>query len=166
MRKVDDGTHIDVAELDAIVKGLNLAIKWQLKKIRLVTDSATVHGWLQSLLTANHRIKVKVKGMEEMLMRRRLAMISELREEHGLDINVELVKSASNWADALTCVPQTWLKESRPCLVEELHRRHHFGVSKSLCFASQVDPAITHAEVKTVVESCKECASIDPAPTR
>ena len=68
LHKVDDGTHIDVAKLDAIVKGFNLAIKWQLKEITLVTDSATVHGWLQSLLTASHWIKVM--GMAEMLVHR------------------------------------------------------------------------------------------------
>ena len=51
LRKKNDGTHINVVELDAALKGINLALKWQLKRMTLVTDSATVHGWLQSVLT-------------------------------------------------------------------------------------------------------------------
>ena len=40
VRKNNDGAHINVAELDAIVKGVNLAVKWQLRKLTLVADSA------------------------------------------------------------------------------------------------------------------------------
>ena len=37
----DDGTHINVAELDAVLKGVNMAILWVAKKIHLMTDSQT-----------------------------------------------------------------------------------------------------------------------------
>ena len=48
LRKKDDGTHINVAELDAGIKGVNLALKWWSKKATLATDSATVHSWLHA----------------------------------------------------------------------------------------------------------------------
>ena len=51
LRKRDDFNHINVAELEAAIKGINLAIKWGLNNIELVTDSATVHRWIQLTLT-------------------------------------------------------------------------------------------------------------------
>lgn len=47
MRKVDDGAHIYLAELDAVILGVNLALKWKFKTLTLYTDSATVFGWLK-----------------------------------------------------------------------------------------------------------------------
>lgn len=71
---VEDGTwlrperntsHINVAELEAAIEGINLAIRWDMKNIRLITDSATVHGWLKAVINRTHRIKVG--GLTEML---------------------------------------------------------------------------------------------------
>ena len=45
LRKKEDNTHINVAELEAVVKGVNLALKWNIR--RLQTDSTTVFGWLK-----------------------------------------------------------------------------------------------------------------------
>ncbi|KHJ39815.1 zinc knuckle [Trichuris suis] len=39
----DEARHINMAELDAVIKGINLALSWQMKEIELMTDSATVH---------------------------------------------------------------------------------------------------------------------------
>ena len=165
LRKKDDGAHINVAELDAVLKGLNLALKWELEKVRVKTDSATVYGWLQSTLSRSRRIKTS--GIAEMLVRRRLAMITELRDAYGMEITVELVRSAVNKADALTRVPQAWLHAKRPAIsLETLHRRHHFGVKRTLHFARQVDPSVTRTQVQAVVKACRECASVDPAPIR
>lgn len=52
LQKKDDYNHINVAELDAVLKGVNLALKWRLQDIEIRTDSATVVGWLNSVLTA------------------------------------------------------------------------------------------------------------------
>ena len=49
MREENDCAHINVSELDAVVQCVNMAIKWNLKNIALVTDSTTVHGWLTSV---------------------------------------------------------------------------------------------------------------------
>ncbi|KRZ83029.1 hypothetical protein T08_13209 [Trichinella sp. T8] len=86
----DDAQHINMAELDAVIKGLNLAISWQMRRIRLMTDSATVHRWVMDGLSGKARLKTKASG--EMLIRRRSW------------------KSTYNKADELTCVPRRWLK--------------------------------------------------------
>lgn len=46
LRKENDATHINVAELEAVNRGINLALKWNSKKLNLLTDSVTVYGWL------------------------------------------------------------------------------------------------------------------------
>ena len=80
LRKQTDVTHINVAELEAIVKGLNLAVKWGLTVVEVMTDSATVLGWLNSVLVEDCR--VKMTGMSEMLVRRRLAVVEETAKEY------------------------------------------------------------------------------------
>ena len=70
MRKKDDNAHINLSELDAILKGVNMALKWSVSDINIKTDSATVYGWLNSSLYSTHTIKTK--GMNEMLSRREL----------------------------------------------------------------------------------------------
>lgn len=34
----EDSSHINMAELDAVIKGLNLALAWRMKKIDRATD--------------------------------------------------------------------------------------------------------------------------------
>ena len=47
LRKKDDSTHINVAELDAMMKGINLALKWGLQAVEIKTDLATVASWIK-----------------------------------------------------------------------------------------------------------------------
>ena len=47
MRKSDDFNHINVAELEAVLKGINLCVKWGLKDIIIKSDSAIVVGWVK-----------------------------------------------------------------------------------------------------------------------
>lgn len=42
----DNSLHINMAELDEAVRGVNLAIAWGMKSIELRTDSATVYRWI------------------------------------------------------------------------------------------------------------------------
>lgn len=42
MRKKTDANHINVTELKAVMKGINLSLQWQLKNTEVKTDSATV----------------------------------------------------------------------------------------------------------------------------
>ena len=41
--------HINVAELDAVLKGINLALKWGLQEIEISTNSAMVCGSMKSI---------------------------------------------------------------------------------------------------------------------
>ena len=47
LRKQNDSQHINMSELDAAIKGINMTMKWGRRKMTLFTDSATVNGWLR-----------------------------------------------------------------------------------------------------------------------
>ncbi len=114
-------------------------------------------------MIGSHR--AKVAGISEMLVRCRLSMVSELREEYGLDITLRLVRSKENKADILTRVSQAWLRSKQPSeVLTKLHKQHHFGVRRSLYFSQQLDPSVSYADVEAVVRACPDCASVDPAP--
>ena len=100
LRKKDDFNHINVAELEAALKEINLAIKWGLKSIELVTASATAHRWIQLTLTEKQR--VKTKGADEIMVKRRLGVLRSLVDVCGLNIAVTLVPSHENKSDVLT----------------------------------------------------------------
>uniref|UniRef100_A0A5S6QB38 RNase H domain-containing protein n=1 Tax=Trichuris muris TaxID=70415 RepID=A0A5S6QB38_TRIMR len=71
-----DTCHINMAELDAVIMGLNLALTWQMKKIELITDLATVHRWISDGLSG--RTRLKTKAPSEMLIRRRVGLVLSL----------------------------------------------------------------------------------------
>ena len=39
----NDAKHINLAKLDAVLKGINLALQWQCKVLHVKTDSVCVH---------------------------------------------------------------------------------------------------------------------------
>ena len=94
----DDGNHINLAELEAVVRGLSCGVKWGLKMMKVMTDSATVYGWVNSVINDS-----KVGGLGEMLARRRLSMVAELTSLYELHIDVILVKSEAIF---LMCSPE------------------------------------------------------------
>ena len=67
LRKKTDNTHINVAELDAVLEGMNLAVDWGCSSLVLHTDSQVVYKWLNSTL-ANK--KVNVSGLHRKLVQR------------------------------------------------------------------------------------------------
>lgn len=179
----DDSGHINMAELDSVVKGLNLVLAWKIKSIELLTDSSTVHRWLSDGLTGKSRLKTKAAS--EMLIRRRIGVVMSLVEEYKLDLRVTLISSGNNKADALTRVPRRWLSRfqtgptlSPPLcavagemtaeeLVKEVHHScGHPGVRRTLYFAKRRDPQVTRRLVQDTVGNCQVCKSIDPAPTK
>ena len=182
LRKEDDGSHINLAELNAIVKGTNLALKWGAKELTVLTDSATVHSWLSSLLTKDR--KIRVSGMSEMLVKRRLAVLDETMESYSVVWSVKLISSQSNKADSLTRIPKEWLSRNThissavipDCsssdhqkllqTITRIHNMHHRGIDVTQYFASQVIPNVTADAVKSVVERCDICKSVDPHPRR
>ncbi|XP_065181850.1 uncharacterized protein LOC135812405 [Sycon ciliatum] len=96
LRPSDDKRHNN-AELDAVIKGLNLASHWGLQRLVVKTDSKTVHSWLVSMLQDVER--VKVGGLHELLVRRRVQIIQEIVKVAGMEVIVACVPSAENRAD-------------------------------------------------------------------
>ena len=172
MRKADDYHHINVAELEAVLKGINLGIKWGLQDMVVMTDSATVYGWIK--LTMSEERRIKTSGAAEILVRRRLATLRALMDEVGFSLRVSLVPSKDNKADVMTRVKKEWLSAATTCqtacaslnAVREMHNQHHMGVERTLFLARQIDPSVTKHDVKSVVKSCERCRSVDPAPVR
>ena len=169
LRKSTDCAHINVAELDAVLKGVNLALKWKLREIEVMTDSATVLSWLRSVITADHGIKTY--GAAEMLIKRRLAVFADLIATFDLRVTVTFVRSEVTRADALTRVKKTWLQaeDNEPVCaasVDALHGQHDFGVERTLYLARLVKPTLARADVERCVRNCTKCQSIDPAPVQ
>lgn len=186
LRKEGDCAHINVAELEAVLKGVNLGIRWGLKEMELVTDSATVAGWVGSVIRDAKR--PKVSGLGEMLVKRRLGMLSELISGYGLALSISLVPSSLNKADVLTRVPKRWLKgvvsrqeevvcagvsesETRDgdmkAAVTRSHERHHLGIKRTFFLAKkELGNEVTQAVVEDVVRGCDPCHRIDPAPVK
>ena len=110
----NDTQHINLAELNAALKGVNLALQWEERVLHLVTDSACVHRWISDTLTGKARVNTRAAG--KMLVRQQLGTLRSLVKEYGLNIDVKLVKSCQNRADSLTRVLRRWmdlLKEGR-----------------------------------------------------
>ena len=155
------------------MKSINLALKWGLQAEEIRTGSATVASWIKSEGSGDKRIKSE--GSAEMLIKRRLGALGDLIREFGLKITVTLVQSQKNKADMLTRVKKAWIQEKKDrallCFVGEnlkdLNNMHHFGKEKKMLYlARKVNPNIMMEAVQEVVKQCKECQSIDPAPTR
>ena len=49
LRPTNDAQHINLT--DVTVKGLNLALQWQVRIVHLHTDSVCVYHWLTDALT-------------------------------------------------------------------------------------------------------------------
>lgn len=182
LRKKNDGSHINMAELDAVINGLNLAVKWQATDVEIVTDSATVFSWLKSTLSDRH--KIRTHGMSEMLVKRRLQVVKELCTKFGMTVSTRWVQTAKNKADVLTRVRKRWLEKiarsgieekvvevvekccaAAKCdLVAKVHGVHHLGVDRTLFLAKLKDSTVTRADVQEVVSRCSRCKSVDPAP--
>lgn len=175
MRPKKDSRHINCAELDAVIRGLNMALRWGHRKLMIKTDSATVRGWLEATLRKTHN--VKTRALSEVLIRRRLEILRAIVEEESLDVEVELVRSSNNKADQLTRVPARWLQrekndEAVPVSlvtlgdVANLHKDCHFGVEKTLELAREkYGESVSRTMVKKVVSRCEACARVDPSLT-
>ena len=167
MRGVDDTAHINLAELDAVIKGVNLTVAWGFHKFTLNCDSATVVGWLKRVW--NRTGNVHTRALGELLVRRRLDLLRQVAEQEGLEITVQQVSSTANKADALTRVLRHWTGPTVPVGVtladiRKLHTRHHLGVDRTLQLAREkFGPDISKRMVRKVVSRCQECAQFDPA---
>jgi len=168
LRPKNDVTHINRAELDAAIKGINLAVKWGKRSLILKVDSKTVYGWLNSVINKTHN--VKTHSLAEIVIRRRLEQVKEIIEIEKLQIAIELVPSSNNKADNLTRLPSHWkIKPTNEDLsdqVKAIHNQSHLGVEKTfqLCRERHGDK-INREFVKKFVQNCEQCCRIDPSVT-
>jgi len=179
LRKNADCMHINVAELEAVARGMNLAITWGFKVFTLAIDSLTVVNWMSNVI--DKRSRVRTKGAAEMLVKRRLVVIGETIAEYGLDVSVRFVPSAENKADRLTRVPKRWLEhrelngspsevaavivtgQNPKDAVWAAHKPHHLGVDRTLYLARQIRGDLSREQVKQELLGCEACQRIDPA---
>ena len=113
LRSEDFSSHINMAELDAVIKGVNAALAWKLKKLHVRTDSLTVYHWISNALSG--KVRLKTKASSETLIRRRVDTVKALVDEYGLILDIEIVRSECNRADALTRVSRKWLGKPNGC---------------------------------------------------
>ena len=76
LRPVHADKHVNLAELDAVLKGITLALDWKASVIHLRTDSTCVDRWISDTLSGKAR--VRTKAASEMLIRRRLSTLQGL----------------------------------------------------------------------------------------
>ncbi|KFD56867.1 hypothetical protein M514_02124 [Trichuris suis] len=163
--------------LDAVTKGLNLALSWQMNEVELMADSSTVLRWTSDSLLRKGRLRTKAAS--EMIIRRRIGILLSLVEECGLALNISLVKSADNKADC--SVPQRWSgspKASAPVraatvssevqqIIAKIRRdAGHPGSRRTLYFVGRVCLTVSKQQVLQVIIYCEACQSIDPAPAK
>ena len=175
LQKQQDVMHVNLAELDAVLKGVNLVAEWGVENLEVIMDSTTVFGWISVVVTQSR--KIHTKGLSEMLVQRWLSILKCTLEECGIAISMCLVKSAENKADKMTCVPTVWCKKT-VCMsvgssdidqwaeLKRIHDKTHFGVDRTLYIVKQCHPelGINHSKVKKIMDACSQCKSIDPAP--
>ena len=77
-----NATQINVNDLEAAIKGINLTIRWNIMKMILHTDSKSVHAWIKSTIMRTRC--VRTRDLTEILIRRRLEIITNLVEEYDL----------------------------------------------------------------------------------
>ena len=178
LRPKSDTAHINRAELDALIRGLNLAMKWGKRVIRLMCDSSTVCNWINSILKNNRNVRTRALG--EVLIRRRLDTIREIVEQEELQVSVQLVRSEENKADAPTRIPKKWeMMDAIACSILPMersewnlqdiiavHQRGHFGLERTLQLARErYGDRVSRKSVKKVISRCHQCSRIDPAIT-
>ena len=49
-------SHINVVELDVVIKGISMAVNWQFCQFSVMMDSATAVGWLESVIKHTHNV--------------------------------------------------------------------------------------------------------------
>ena len=179
LRKKTDLLHINVAELEAVGRGINLAIAWGFKTMTVATDSRTVLSWMDS--TVEERTRVRTKGAAEMLIKRRLEVIKKTITEYGLAVSVRFVSTTENRADELSRVAKKWLGhrecgdevvpvsaalitgESLEDAIWAAHLPHHLGIDRTLYLGRQIRQDMSRDQVKRALQGCEACQRVDPA---
>ena len=106
LRPIKSTQYIKIAELDAMLRGINLTLKWQVMVLQVNTDSFFVYHWMTNALT--EKPQLNTKATSEMFMRWWLETLTSLVKEYNFSEDIALVKSDQNWADLLNGIPQKW----------------------------------------------------------
>ncbi|XP_047129432.1 uncharacterized protein LOC124809396 [Hydra vulgaris] len=165
LRPASDTHHINISELDSILRGLNSASKWDIKELTVYSDSKSTVGWLNAVLKEEYR--VKTRGISQLLVQRRLNTIKEVAI--GTQIVVEWIPSEINLADRLLRIPQKWCRTCVQLLPEQkdiwkIHSIGHFGVAQTLQLCLRNNQYVSRKEVSAVIANCNQCNSNDPYP--
>ena len=86
-----DAQHISLAELDAVLKGINLALQWQGKVLHVKPDSVCMYHWISDTLIG--KVSVHTRAASEMHIRRQLSTLKEIVKKYTLTVDVTLVPS-------------------------------------------------------------------------
>ena len=162
-----------------MIKGVNAALAWKLKKLHV----RTVYYWIVNVLSG--KVCLKTNAFSEMLIRKRVDTINAVVDAYGLALDIELGRSESNLADALTRESQKWLGKPNGCEKpisavcggsieslsdERIARIHeesgHHDIKRKVYFSRKLSPAVTRKDVRMVVKACQLCQSFDPAPVK
>lgn len=98
--------HVNLAEVDAVLRGVNPPVTWKMERQLLMTNSKTVFYWTRCLED------LKTKADRRMLICPRLQTINSIICEYGLQLDVKFVTLTENKAGALTTVPNKWLSST------------------------------------------------------
>ena len=181
LRPMNHAAHINLAELDGVLKGINLALQWGVKVLHVRTDSLCMYHWVSDTLLGKAR--VRTKAASEMLIRRRLSAIKKLAAEYELCMDVTMVTSNCNLAEGLTRVPQKWYESMKKgdelaqpvCAasmeeLDEIAKIHHLsgnpGVRRTCYFVRLTNPSVSTSAVRDSVKRCQTYQSIDPASVK
>ena len=91
---------------DSIIRGLNLASKWDIKELTVNSDSKSTVGWLNAVLKEEYR--VKTRRISQLLVQRPLNTIREVTK--NIKIIVQWIPSELNLANRLSRIPQKWCR--------------------------------------------------------
>ena len=170
-----------VAELEAVGRGVNLAIQWGFRSFTVPIDSRMVVSCLDN--TTKGRDRVRTKGILEMLIKRCLMVFKVVIAEYQLAVKFNLMPTIEKKADQLTWVAKKCLcyQESESSTeavtasvvaaldlpakeaIRAAHLPHHLGVDRTFYLTKRVRSDLTCDMVKRDISWCKVCQRIDPA---
>ena len=110
-KRLTDSAHINLVELNAVAKKVNMAMKWSARDIAIMTDSASVYSWMSAMLKGDKRIRVS--GLSKMHVKRRFSILVETLEAYEVRWSVFLVSTLKSKADVLTRVPNHRLRSAK-----------------------------------------------------
>ncbi|KAI0983140.1 hypothetical protein GJ496_005970 [Pomphorhynchus laevis] len=130
LRKMDDDTHINLAELEAVIKGVNIAISNKFSKIKILTDSSSVRAWVACAIMRDNPIPAR--GLGQALVRRQVSLLRQILEDgHNALRQPTLSELNRLWTESLL------RSEAIVERIERIHSKRHRGYN-ALTFRSQM----------------------------